>query len=82
MKKFRLLLMISGLTMLFPVAGFAQSLEEISELSPEDRRAYMQSMSEEERQAKRAEWREQMNAMPEAERNDRTIKERNRATLA
>lgn len=68
MKKFRLMLMISGLTMLFPVAGIAQSVGEISELSPEDRRAYMQSMSEEERQAKRAEWRAEMEAMPEADR--------------
>jgi predicted Fe-S protein YdhL (DUF1289 family) len=69
MNKFRSLLMISGLSLLMPAAGIAQSVDEISELSPEDRRAYMQSMSEEERQAKRAEWRAQMEAMPEAERN-------------
>jgi len=69
MKKFRLLLMVTGLTLLIPVAGIAQSVGEISELSPEDRRAYMQSMSEDERKAKRAEWRAEMQAMPEADRN-------------
>lgn len=68
MKKCRLLLMISGLSLLFPVAGIAQSVGEISELSPEDRRAYMQSMSEDERKAKRAEWRAELDAMPEADR--------------
>jgi hypothetical protein len=69
MKKFRLMVMIFGMAMLVPVTGAAQSIGEISELSPEDRRAYMQSMSEEERQAKRAEWRAEMEAMPEADRN-------------
>ena len=68
MKKFRLLLMISGLTLFVPIAGLAQSVAEFSELSPEDRRAYMQSMSEEERRAKRAEWRAEMESLPESER--------------
>ncbi len=69
MKKFRLLIMMSGLALLLPVTGIAQSVSDISELSPEDRRAYMQSMSEDERRAKREEWRAQMQAMPEADRN-------------
>lgn len=68
MRKFRLLFVIAGLSLLIPVAGMAQSVAEFSELSPEDRRAYMHSMSEEERQAKRTEWRAEMEALPEAER--------------
>ena len=68
MKKFRLLIMMSALTLLVPVTGIAQSVSDISELSPEDRRAYMQSMSQEERQAKREQWRTEMDAMPEADR--------------
>ena len=68
MKKFRLMIMMSGLALLMPVAGIAQSVSDINELSPEDRRAYMQSMSDEERQAKREQWRAEMDAMPEADR--------------
>ena len=68
MKKFRLMIMMSGLALLLPVSGIAQSVSDISELSPEDRRAYMQSMSDEESQAKREQWRAEMDAMPEADR--------------
>ena len=68
MKKFRLLIMMSGLTLLLPITGIAQSVSDLSELSPEDRRAYMQSMSQEERQAKREQWQAEMQGMPEADR--------------
>jgi len=68
MKKFRLMIMMSGLALLLPVTGITQSVTDISELSPDDRRAYMQSMSDEERQAKREQWRAEMDAMPEADR--------------
>lgn len=47
---------IAALTLLLPLAASAQSFEEIRDLSPEDRKAYMESMSDEERTAMREKW--------------------------
>lgn len=68
MQKLRLILMASGLALLLPVTGYTQSISDIKDLSPEDRRAYMQSMSPDERSAMRDRWRAELEAMPEDER--------------
>ena len=76
MNKIRLVFVASAMTLL-PIAAFAQSVSEISELGPDERRAYMHSMSKEERQAMREKWREEMDAMPQEERE--AMRERMRA---
>ena len=53
MQKLRLILLASGLALLVPATGFTQSLSDLQDLSPEDRRAYMESMSPDERAAMR-----------------------------
>jgi len=55
-------------TLLLPVAAAAQSLSELQDLSPEDRRAYMDAMSPEEREAKRAELKTERDAMTPEQR--------------
>lgn len=59
----RLILLASGLAMLLPVTGYAQSLAEIQDLSPEERRTYMDSMSPDERTAMREKWRNEFAAV-------------------
>lgn len=46
-----------------PAMTSAQTLEELGSLGPEERRAYWQSLSEDEREAKVAEWRAGLDAM-------------------
>jgi len=62
------ILVVSSLSLLLPLTAWAQSVSEIRAMNPEDRRAYMQSMSEEERTAKREQWRAEFDALPEAEK--------------
>ncbi len=76
MKQFPLAFVAFALSLL-PFAALAQSISEISELGPEERREYMQSMSKEERQAMREKWHDEMAALPQEERD--TIRERMRA---
>lgn len=51
-----------------PFAAQAQSLSDFHDLSPEEKRAYWDSLSEQERQAKREEWRAEREAMSDEER--------------
>ena len=51
-----------------PIALQAQSLNEFHNMSREERRAYMESLSEQERQAKREQWRAERDAMSDDER--------------
>ena len=51
MKTLRLVAVISGFALLAPVIGMAQSLEELKEMSPQERQEYMQNLAPEERQA-------------------------------
>jgi len=67
MQSLRLILLASGLAVLIPVTGYAQSLAEIQELSREDRRAYMESMSPDERVAMREQWHREFDAMSDEE---------------
>ena len=53
----------SAAVLALPVASPAQSLQEFHDLGPEERRAYWESLSEQERQAKREEWRSERDAM-------------------
>lgn len=62
------ILVISSLSLLLPFVASAQSISEIRAMSPEDRRAYMESMSEDERSAKRQQWRGEFDALPEEEK--------------
>lgn len=58
----------SVVALLLPIGVTAQSLTDFQQLSPEDRRAYIEAMSPEEREAKRNEWRGQRDAMSDEER--------------
>ena len=54
--------------LLMPLAATAQSMSDLQELSPEDRRAYFEAMSPEEREAKRTELKAERDAMSDEER--------------
>ena len=62
------ILVVSSLSLLLPLVASAQSISEIRAMSPEDRRTYMESMSEDERAAKREQWRSEFDALPEEEK--------------
>ena len=68
MQKLRLLLLASGLALLLPVTGYTQSVSDMAELSPDDRRAYMDSMSPDERAAMREKWRSEREGLSDEER--------------
>lgn len=68
MKNLRIILIATGLAVLLPISGYTQSVSEIKDLSPEDRRAYMESMSPDERAAMREKWRGELDAMSDEER--------------
>lgn len=54
--------------MLVPLGLQAQSLSDFQNLTPEERRAYWDGMSEQERQAKRDQWHAERQAMSDEER--------------
>jgi len=68
MQKIRLILLASGLALVMPISGYAQSISDIANLSPEDRRAYMESMSPDERAAMREKWHNERASMSDEER--------------
>jgi hypothetical protein len=61
------ILVVSSLSLLLPCVASAQSISEMRAMSHEDRRSYMQSMSEDERAAKREQWRSDFDALPAQE---------------
>ena len=63
--------------LLLPMGAMGQSLSELQALSPEDRRAYMESMSDEERAAMREQWRAEAKAMSAEDR--KAMREERRA---
>lgn len=69
--------LIVGLALAATTAAFAQSLEELQALSPEDRRAYIQAMSTDERSAMREKWRSEFDTLPAEEQQ--AIREQRRA---
>jgi hypothetical protein len=68
MRTIQKIFVVSSLSLLLPFVASAQSISEIRAMSPEDRRAFMESMSEEERTAKREQWRSEFDALPDAEK--------------
>jgi hypothetical protein len=65
MRTIQTILLVSSLSFLLPLAASAQSVSDVQALSPEDRRAYMESMSDDERNAMREKWRSEYDQLPE-----------------
>ena len=59
---------LSSALLALPLGLHAHSLAEFHDLSPDQKRAYMDSLSEQERQAKREQWRAERDAMSDEER--------------
>jgi len=59
---------LSAALLALPLGLQAQSLSEFHNMSPDEKRAYMDSLSEQERQAKREQWRAERDAMSAEER--------------
>ena len=80
MQILRLILVASGLALLLPAASLADPAEGFNDMSPEQRREYVQGLSEEERQALREQKRAEWESMSEEERQAlRRRQEENRA---
>jgi hypothetical protein len=62
------ILILSCLSLIAPSAVVAQSLNELQALSPEDRRAYFESMSEDERTAMSGKWRTEFDSLPDEQK--------------
>ncbi len=76
MHKLKTLLISAGLALLTaPVS--AQSVTDLQDMTPEDRRAYLESMSDDERNAMREKWRNEVENMSEEERQ--AMREKRRA---
>ena len=63
-----LALALSSALLALPFTAQAQSLNDFHNLSPEEKRDYWDSMSEQERQVKREQWRAEREAMSDEER--------------
>ena len=57
MRTIRRILIVCSLSLFFPLAASAQSLSDVQAMSKEDRRTYIESMSDDERTAMRDKWR-------------------------
>jgi hypothetical protein len=68
MNTLRLILAASGLALLLPSVSFADVADGLDEMSPEERREYVQSLSEEDRQQLREQKRAEWQAMSDEER--------------
>jgi hypothetical protein len=64
-------------SLILPVAAFAQSLSDVQAMSKEDRRSYIEAMSDDERTAMRDKWRAEFEQLPEEQKA--TILEQRRA---
>jgi hypothetical protein len=68
MRTIQKILLTLSLSLLLPLAASAQSIGEFQDLGPEERRAYMESMSDDERTAMREKWRSEFDNLPEEEK--------------
>ena len=68
MRTIQKIFVVSSLSLLLPFVASAQSISEIRSMSLEDRRAFMESMSAEERTAKREQLRSEFDALPDEEK--------------
>ncbi len=66
-----------SIALLLPLAVSAQSFDDIKEMSPEDRRAYIEGLSDEDRSALREERRAKFDSMSDEERQ--AMREKRRA---
>jgi hypothetical protein len=55
MQKLRLILAVTGAALVLPLATSAQSVDDLREMSPQERREYIEGLSPEERETLRAE---------------------------
>jgi hypothetical protein len=60
--------MVCSLSLLLPVAASAQSLSEVQAMSKEDRRSYIESMSDDERAAMQEKWRAEFEQLPDEQK--------------
>jgi len=60
--------MACSLSLFLPFAASAQSLSEVQSMSKEDRRNYIESMSEDERAAMRDKWRSEYDQLPDEQK--------------
>ena len=63
-----ILLALSAALLVLPLGLQAHTLKEFHNLSPDDKRAYLDSLSEQERVTKREQWRAERDAMSDEER--------------
>ena len=68
MQTLRLILAVAGTALALPLSATAQSLDDLGEMSPQERRTYVESLSLEEREALRAERRSRWDSMSDEER--------------
>jgi len=68
MRTIHKILLASSLSILLPFAAYGQSISDLQELSPEVRRTYMESMSDDERTAMREKWSAEYENLPEEEK--------------
>jgi hypothetical protein len=68
MQRLRLIIAAAGLALLMPLGSLAQAPDAPEDMTPEQRRAYMQGLTEPERQALREQKRAQWEAMSDEER--------------
>ena len=68
MRTIRNILMVCSLSLLLPIAASAQSLSEVQAMSKEDRRSYIESMSDDERSAMREKWRAEFEQLPDEQK--------------
>ncbi len=68
MRSIRKILIVSSLGVLLPIVASAQSITDVQGMSPEDRRTYMESMSEDERMAMRDKWRGEFESLSDEEK--------------
>lgn len=68
MQTLRLILTVAGAALALPLAVAAQSVDDLKDMSPQERRDYVEGLSAEEREALRAERRAQWESMSDEER--------------
>jgi len=60
--------LLVAVSLLLPLAAFPQSLSDLQAMSAEDRRIYIESMSDDERTAMQSKWRAEFEQLPEEEK--------------
>lgn len=68
MQRLRSILATTGLALLLPAAGMAQTPDDLADMTPEERREYVRGLSDEERQALREQQRARRENMSDEER--------------